>query len=132
MWKFLAAGFNAFDQFCRIYLWFLIEQNTWVFLFLTVVLAGGAAYMAGRSLASGWQSIGLLLAYMIPFTAGLRFLHFALFQAQLTSLLYFVTHGAILTGLALLGYRITRVNQMTEKYPWLYVKVSPFGWRDKV
>lgn len=131
MWIRIAANFNAFDQFCRANFAFLIEQNTWVFLFLTVILAGGAAYMAGRSLASGWQSISLLLAYMIPFTAALRFLHYALFQAQLTSLLYFISHGAILAGFALLGYRITRVNQMTEKYPWLYEKVSPFGWRNK-
>ncbi len=131
MWNSIAAYFNAFDQFCRTNFAFLIEQNTWVFLFLTVVLGGGAAFMAGRSLAGGWKPIGLLLAYMIPFTAGLRFLHFALFQAQLTSLLYFITHGAILTGLALLGYRITRVNQMTNQYPWLYDKVSLFGWRNK-
>ena len=131
MWDSIASYFNAFDQFCRANLAFLVEQNTWVFLFLTVILGGGAAFMAGRSLAGGWKPIWLLMAYMIPFTGGLRFLHYALFQAQLTSLLYFITHGVILVGLAVLGYRITRVNQMTEKYPWLYEKVSPFGWRDK-
>ena len=108
-----------------------IENSPWVFLILTVIMGGGAAFMAGRSLAGGWKSVWLLLAYMVPFTAGIRFLHFALFQGQLTSLQYFITHGAILAGIALLGYRLTRVNQMTDQYPWLYEKVNPFSWRNK-
>ncbi len=106
-------------------------KNLGVFTLLTIVLGGGAAFMAGRSIATGWQSIGLLLVYMVPFTMGLRFLHFALFQGHLTSGLYFITHGLIVTGFALLGYRLKRVNQMTSQYPWLYEKTGPFGWKNK-
>ena len=109
----------------------ITEGKPLVFLILTLVLGGGAAFMAGRSLAGGWKPIWLLMAYMVPFTAGLRFLHFALFQQQLTSLFQFVLTGVILAGIALVGYRITRVNQMTDQYPWLYEKVGPFGWRNK-
>jgi hypothetical protein len=84
-----------------------VEQSFWIFLILTVIMGGGAAFMAGRSLASGWKPVGLLLAYMIPATAGVRFLHFALFEAQLFSLQYFLAHGLVLVGFALLGYRIS-------------------------
>ena len=109
----------------------ITEGRPLIFLVLTVIMGGGAAFMAGRSLAGGWKPIWLLVCYMIPFAAGLRFLHFALFQQQLTSLFHLILTFAILAGFALLGYRTTRVNQMTDQYPWLYEKVSPFGWRNK-
>jgi len=127
----LAVVFNAIDQFCRTYLWFLIEQNTWTFLFLTVILGGGAAFMAGRSLARSWRSPVRLFIYMLGFTAGIRFLHFALFEATLTSLLYYISHGVIIEGLAWLGYRTTLASQMAAKYPWAFERTSPLSWRAK-
>ena len=127
----IAEFFNAIDAFCRTYLWFLVEQNTWVFLVLTVILGGGAAYLGGRSLALGWKPVSLLVIYMLVFGAGIRFLHFALFQAQLSSLLYYVSHTAVIMAFALVGYRITRTQQMTQKYPWLYEKAGALSWRQK-
>jgi hypothetical protein len=109
----------------------IVEDSPWIFLLLTVILGGGAAYLAGRALAHGWKPIGLLIIYMVLFTAGMRFLHFALFQAKLTSLHYFISDGIILTAAALLGYRLTRVSQMVTQYPWLYERSGPFGWRAK-
>jgi hypothetical protein len=108
-----------------------VEKSPWIFLVLTVIMGGGAAYMAGAGLAKGWKPIWLLVLYMLFFTAGVRFLHYALFESQLTSLQYFLSHGAIVLAFALLGYRITRVNQMTSQYPWLYEKTSALAWRDK-
>ncbi len=108
-----------------------VEQSPWVFLCLTLILGGGAAFMAGRALALGWKPLWMLVAYMIPFTAGVRFLHFALYEAQLSSLQYFITHGVLLAGFALLGYRLTRVDQMVSQYPWLYERSGPLSWRDK-
>jgi hypothetical protein len=108
-----------------------VEQSPWIFLLLTVVLGGGAAYMAGRALALGWKPVWLLFAYMLPFTAGVRFLHFALYQAQLSSLWYFITHGFLLTAVACFGYRLTRVTQMVSQYPWLYERSGPLSWRQK-
>ena len=108
-----------------------VEQNVWIFLILTVIMGGGAAFMAGRSLALGWKPLWLLIAYMIPFTAGVRFLHFALFQSELTSLHYFLTHGAIVLAFALFGYNSTRATQMVTQYPWLYERTGPVTWRNK-
>jgi hypothetical protein len=110
---------------------FFVEQNPWIFLILTVLMGGGAAFMAGRSLARGWKSPILLFIYMLVFTAGLRFLHFALFQSELTSLHYYISHGLVVMAAAFLGYRLALTKQMTEKYPWLYERTSPLSWRQK-
>ena len=110
----------------------LLTENTFlVFFIINVIGGGGAAFLAGRSTAIAWQPVWQLVVYMLIFGAGLRFLHFALFQETLTSGYYYIVQTAIVTAFALLGYRMTRVNQMTQKYPWLYQKTSPFGWQDK-
>jgi hypothetical protein len=127
----IAAFFDAIDRFGQTYLWFLVEKSTWEFLILTVVLAGGAAFLAGRALAQGWKSPWLLAVYMLLFTAGVRFLDFALFEGNLLSLLYYISHGLVLMAMAMLGYRLTRATQMVTQYPWLYDRSGPFGWRSK-
>ena len=75
---------------------FFVEQNPFIFVILTVILGGGAAFMAGRNLAASWKSPWLLFIYMLIFTCGVRFLHFALFQDELTSLQYYISHGLII------------------------------------
>jgi hypothetical protein len=127
----MSAFLETINQFCRTYLWFLIEGNSWVFLILTVIMGGGAAFMAGRSLAIGWKPIRMLIIYMMVFGAGLRFIHFALYQETLTSLLYYITQTLVIIGFALLGYRMTRTQQMTQQYPWMYEKIGPLTWRQK-
>jgi hypothetical protein len=110
---------------------FFVEQNPWVFLILTVIMGGGAAFMAGRNCAQGWKSPGLLFVYMLIFGAGLRFLHFALFKAHLTSLHYYISQTLVVMIIAFLGYRLTQVDLMTTKYPWLFEKSGPLAWRKK-
>jgi hypothetical protein len=101
------------------------------FVVFTLILGGGAAFMAGRALAIGWKSLGLLAFYMVLFTAGLRFLDYALFQSDLLSLKYYISHGLVVMALAWLGYRLTRVSQMVTQYPWLYERSGPFAWKDR-
>ena len=108
-----------------------VEDGFGVFVLLTVIIGGGAAFMAGRSLAREWRPVGQLILFMIPLGAGVRFLHFALFQGTLTSPTYFITHTFILIGAALLGYRLKRVNQMVTQYPWLYERSGALSWRQK-
>lgn len=108
-----------------------VEQNVWVFLILTVILGGGAAYMAGRGLAMKWRPVWKAVIFMVPLTLGLRFLHYALFGADLTSLHYLITDFIILVAFCLLGHRITMVKKMVRQYPWLYEQTSPLGWRTK-
>jgi len=128
----LAALFDGIDQFCRTYLSFFVEQNTWIFIILTCVLGGGAAYAGGRALALGWRPYSLLFVYMLIFTCGIRFLHYALFESELLSLKYYISHGLVIEGLAALGYRMTMARQMVEKYPFAYERSSLLTWRAKI
>jgi hypothetical protein len=109
----------------------LIEQSIWDFLVLTLAFGGGAAYMTGRGLAMKWRPVGLAIIAIIPLTLGLRFLHFALFGANLTSLHYLTTDFLILLAACLLGYRLTMVKKMVNQYPWLYEQSGPLAWRAK-
>lgn len=100
-------------------------------LVFTVNLGGGAAFLAGRALAGGWRPVRNLVVNMLVFTAGLRFLDYALFGSNLFSLKYYLSHGLIILVAALLGYRLHRVRQMTSQYPWLYERAGPLSWRSK-
>lgn len=108
-----------------------VEDSPWVFLFLTVILGGGAAYMAGRALALTWRPYWQLILYMLLLGGGLRFLHFALFEVELLSVHYYLTDTLILIAMASLGFRLTRVGQMITQYNWLYERSGLFGWRER-
>jgi hypothetical protein len=108
-----------------------VEDSLGVFIVLTLILGGGAAFMAGRALARGWKPVWMVVLYMIPFTAGLRFLHYALFQTDIASLHYFLSDGLLMTAIALLSYRLTIARQMVSQYPWLYERAGPFAWKSR-
>jgi hypothetical protein len=107
----------------------IIEHSFWHFLFMTVLIAGGAAFLAGRAMAFKWRPLWMAVAYMVPLAAALRFFHFALFGGSLLTLHYFLVDFVILIAASLLGYRLMRVGQMTGQYPWLYEKAGPLAWR---
>lgn len=109
----------------------LWENSFLVFFFMTVLIAGGAAFMSGRALASKWRSPVQPIMYMILLGLADRFFHFALFEGTLLSVQYFIVDTLVLIGISLIAYRITRVNQMVSQYPWLYVKKGPFAWAKK-
>lgn len=108
-----------------------VEDKLSVFLVMTVVIGGGAAFLAGRGLASKWRPLWMPVAYMLPLGLALRFFHYALFHGSLTSLHFFFTDTAVLVAAALLGYRLTRVRQMVSQYPWLYERSGLLTWRSK-
>jgi hypothetical protein len=108
-----------------------VEDNPWIFLIMTVVFGGGAAFLAGRGLATTWRPVWMAVAYMIPLGMALRFLHFALFHGELLTLHYFLTDTLVLIAACLLGYRLKRVEQMTRQYSWLYERAGPLFWRPK-
>jgi hypothetical protein len=114
-----------------LFLSLFIENSPGVFLFLTVILGGGAAFQAGRAMAGKWRAVWLTAFYMVLLGCAVRFLHFALFEGELLSLHYFITDTLVLILAAMLGYRLTRVRQMTSQYPWLYERSGPLSWREK-
>lgn len=109
----------------------LWEVDFVTFFFVTLVIGGGAAFMAGRAVAGTWKPTGLLIFYMLLLGLAIRFFHFALFGGTLLTLHYYLVDTVALVGLALLGYRIKRVSQMTSLYSWLYERAGPFAWRER-
>jgi hypothetical protein len=99
------------------------------FVFVTLILGGGAAWLAGRSLARSWEPAWKAALWMLPLAAAVRFIHFALFSGSLLTLHYYLVDLAILVALALAGHRATLTGQMVRQYEWLYQRAGPFGWR---
>ncbi|GLQ06984.1 hypothetical protein GCM10007924_22050 [Sneathiella chinensis] len=108
----------------------LWEDSFTVFLFMTVIIAGGAAFMAGRSLAMKWRPLIQPILYMMLLGLAVRFFHYALFQGDLLSVHFYITDTLVLIGISLLAYRLTRVRQMVTQYPWLYERTGPLTWRE--
>jgi len=108
-----------------------IEDSFWIFLVMTVVFGGGASFLAGRALARGWKPVSQVVLAMIPMGAAFRFLHYALFEGELTSLHYFITDTLVLLLAALLGYQLTKASKMVSQYPWLYERAGPLNWKSK-
>lgn len=100
-----------------------------VFIVLTLMIGGAAAYLAGRGLARAWRPLERLFFYIALLAGAVRFLNYALFDGALLSPYYFAIAYAVLLGLALLGYRQMRTTQMVTQYYWLYERTSPLTWK---
>jgi hypothetical protein len=109
----------------------LSDDGLRVFLMLTVVLGGGAAFLAGRGLARGWKPYWRMFFYMALLAGAVRFFHYALFEGKLLSLYYYLVTYAVLVAAASLGFRMMRTTQMVTQYRWLYERTSPLTWRDR-
>lgn len=105
------------------------EPKVWLFLLVTVVMGGWAAWMSGRAVALTWKPLVQLVFYVLILGMFIRFIHFALFQATLLSLHYYLVDTVILMVIAFAGWRYMRTSQMTTQYRWLYERTGPFGWR---
>jgi hypothetical protein len=100
-------------------------------LFVTGVLGGGAAWLAGRAIAKTWRPMWHVVAYMALLGAAVRFVHFALFGADLLTALSYAVDTVFLILVAGLAWRVTRTTQMVTQYPWLYERAGPLTWRDR-
>jgi hypothetical protein len=109
----------------------LSDDSLRVFLVLTVILGGGAAFLAGRGLARSWKPFGRIFFYMALLAAAVRFFHYALFDGNLLSLYYYLVTYAVLLAAGNLGFRMMRTTQMVTQYRWLYQRTSPLTWRER-
>jgi hypothetical protein len=92
------------------------------FLLVTVLLGGGAAWLAGRAIAQTWRPWWSIVAYMLILGLAVRFCHYALFAGTLLSPYYYVVDTIILILMATLGFRGTRDAQMARQYGFLNTK----------
>jgi hypothetical protein len=108
----------------------LVEgQALGIFLLVTVAMGGGAAWLAGRAIAATWRPWWHLALYMLLLAAAVRFIHYALFDGQLLSLPHYVVDLVVCLGVGLLGFRLTRVNQMVTRYGWINERAGLLQWR---
>jgi CDP-diglyceride synthetase len=103
----------------------------WVFLALTIVLGGAAAWAAGRAVARTWRSPFLIPLYVVGLAAAVHFLHYALFGEPFVSLHYYCVDYIVLALAAGAAYRWTRARQMVQQYNWVYCATGNFFWREK-
>ena len=109
----------------------LSDDGPLVFLVLTVILGGGAAFLAGRGLARSWKPFWRVFFYIALLAAAVRFFHYALFEGSLLSIHYYAVAYVVLVIAAWLGFRSRRTTQMVTQYRWLYERTSPLTWRER-
>jgi hypothetical protein len=118
----------------------IAEKSFAAFFIITVVLGGGAAFLAGRALARSWKPFARVAFYMLLLGMAVRFLHWGLFldatyaswrdvQGTLLSPYYYAVDTLVLIAMAALGYRLERARQMATQYGWIYERTSPLTWR---
>jgi hypothetical protein len=105
------------------------EGSFGVFLLVSVLLGGGAAWLAGRAIAATWRPWWHVALYMLALSVAVRFLHFALFDAKFLSLHYYLVDFAVCLGFGYLGFRLTRVDQMVTRYSWINERTGLLRWR---
>ena len=107
------------------------EPTVWLFLLVTVVIGGWLAWMTGRAMALTWKPTIQLVLYVLVLGFVVRFIHFALFEATLLTLHYYIVDTVILMGFGFAGWRYNRARQMTTQYRWLFERAGPFGWKPR-
>ena len=110
---------------------FYTEESLLQIVLVTGLIGGGAAWLAGRAIASTWRPFGHVIGYMALLGAAVRFVHFALFEATLVSPASYAADTIYLLLLGALAWRITRAAQMATQYYWLYQRTSPLTWRER-
>ena len=110
---------------------FYQEDSFLIFLLVTVVLGGGAAFLTGRAIAATWRPWWQVAAYMLVLGGAVRFFHMALFDGTLLSPHYYAVDTIVCLLFGFWGYRATRAGQMAEQYSWIYRRAGPLSWTRK-
>ncbi|HET6469954.1 MAG TPA: hypothetical protein VFG43_16390 [Geminicoccaceae bacterium] len=109
----------------------LLGNDLRVFLGLTVVLFGGAAFIMGQALAESWRPAWQNVTYGLLMGVADRFLSYALFGESLLSIPGYLASVVVIVSIALLAYRLARTRRMVSQYPWIYERAGPFNWRER-
>jgi len=111
---------------------FLYEEDSFgVFVLVTVILGGGAAWLAGRAVAVTWRPWWQVVFYALILGDAVRFIHFALFGGTLLSVHYYAVDCAVCLASGFFGFHAARAAQMVAQYPWINAPDGPLRWRRK-
>ena len=108
----------------------LLGASPGVFIGLTVILFGAAAFMTGQGIARTWRPAWQVVPYGLLLAAANRFLSTALFEGRLLSLPAYLVAAFVLVLIAFAAWRMTLVRKMASQYPWLYRRTGLFAYRD--
>jgi hypothetical protein len=100
-------------------------------VFVAGLIGGAAAWFSGRAIAQTWRPMWHVAGYMMLLGMAIRFIQFALFDADLLTLVSYASDTLYLVVVGCFGWRITRTTQMVTQYPWLYERASPLTWRQR-
>jgi len=105
------------------------EDYIGLFLLVTVIMGGGAAFLAGRAIAATWRPWWHVAFYVLILGLAVRFIHFALFEGTLLSPQFYAVDTIVCLIFGFLGFRATRVGQMTTQYSWINHRAGFMRWR---
>jgi len=100
-----------------------------VFIGLTVMLFGLAAFRAGQAIAEGWHPAHDAVLAALGLTVADRFLACTLFASPPLSISAAVVAAVYLATVTLFAWRATLARKMVRQYPWLYQPAGILGWR---
>ncbi len=110
----------------------ILGTSLGVFVGITLIVMGFAAYMTGQALATTWKPLRHAVVYIVLLGFFDRFLTFALFDGELLSASGYLVDTLALLAIGVFSYRLNRARKMVSQYPWLYERVGLFGLREKV
>ena len=103
-------------------------ENPLVFLILTCVFGGGAAWLSGRAVAETWRPVWMAAASGLGIALATRFLTYGLFDGELLSLAGYLRDGAVLAGLAAEGETLVdRIYHVDRGYERIEEKLRQAG-----
>lgn len=117
-----------------------------VFIGITVILAGCAAFLMGNALAETWRPWWQNVVYGALLALSTQFIIFALFGGAFIvdslvssdgkplgqAVISYLVNAAVLIAISLCSFRLTLSRKMVRQYPWLYERTGLFTWRSKV
>lgn len=109
----------------------LLGTSLPVFIGITLILMGFAAFMTGQALAATWRSMRHAVFYAFLLGLADRFLTWGLFEGELLSVSGYLIDSLVLAAIALAAYRMTQARRMVSQYPWIYERTGLFSWREK-
>jgi Domain of unknown function (DUF6867) len=105
------------------------ESSIGLFLLVSIVMGGAAAWASGKSIAQTWRPAWMVIPYMLILGMAVRFIHFALFEGTLLSPQFYAVDAVVCLIFGFLGYRATRAAQMTTQYGWINDRAGFLRWR---
>jgi hypothetical protein len=107
----------------------LLGTSFSVFLGISVLLTGFAAFMTGQAVANTWRPYWQLVIYCALLGAVSRFLIYALYNGVLWSVSGYLIGAGVLLLIGTFAFRVTRARRMVLQYPWLFERTGLFTWR---